>query len=123
MSRTLPPLKFRFAEADHERYGDQWWEFDEATQLNNLRAREMIALDNELRKELGLNVLQALQAFLNGDARGSLAVMWMARKFGGVTEPLSEFDPLAMLAQVEIGAGDADPPAEPSSPSSGSAEA
>lgn len=123
MSRTLPILRFQFAEADREKYGDQWWEFDEA-KLTELRARELIALDDELRKELRLNTVTALQSFLAGDTRGSLAVMWLARRLAGVDEPLAEFDPLPMLAQTEIVTeGDAVPPASTSSPSQGSAEA
>ncbi len=114
--RRLPLVRFRFAEEDHEKYGDDWWEFDEA-KLNSLRARELIAIDDALKAELGMNILATLQAFLRGDVRGALGVMWMARRIGGVDEPLGEFDPLPMVAEAEYGeVADADPPVSSSSP-------
>ncbi|HWD08078.1 MAG TPA: hypothetical protein VHA57_03180 [Actinomycetota bacterium] len=121
MARVLPTIKYRFAEADWEQYGDQWWTFDEA-QLNELRARELMAIDKELRTALGLNVITALEAFLRGETSGSLAVAWLGRRLGGVVEPLADFDPLLMLMTVERvdvaeAEADADPPAEASSDS------
>lgn len=115
----LPVVRFRFTTSDRERYGSDWWEFDEAA-LSGLRARELMALDDELRDGLGLNVVTAQAAFRRGDTRGSLAVMWLARRLGGVDERLVDFDPLVMLAEVELvapAAGDVDPPAPASSPS------
>ncbi len=112
----LPPVRFRFAEEDRERYGDGWWDFDEA-KLLRLRSRELIAIDDALRDELGMNMLGILQAFLLGDTRGALGVMWMARRMGGVDEPLAEFDPLPHLAETQVGeVHDADPPVSTSSP-------
>lgn len=127
MSRTLPLMRFRFAEGDRDRYGDDWWLFDEA-QLSGLRARELMALDDELHAELRLNVQTALVSFARGEARGSLAVMWLARRLAGHVEPLDGFDPLPMLAEVELlrdepDGDDADPPAGPSSSSPVSEEA
>ena len=121
MARVLPPVRYRFTESDHETYGSDWWTFDES-QLNGLRARELMALDSELRAVLGLNVLTALEAFLRGESAGSLAVAWLGRRLSGVVEPLADFDPLLRLMETELvpaeGDGaDADPPATPSSDS------
>lgn len=115
--RVLRPMRFRFAEADRERYGDQWWAFDERD-LTRLRARELMAVDDELRS-LKLNAQTLLTSFARGETRGALGVMWLARRLAGVVEPLDGFDPLPMLAEVELldGGDDADPPAEPSSSS------
>ncbi|MEU5549199.1 hypothetical protein ABZ738_05470 [Micromonospora sp. NPDC047793] len=118
MARVLPPIKFRFAEADREKYGDAWHVFDE-TELHGLRARELMILDAELRAELGLNVITSLESFLRGDNAGALAVMWLARRLSGEVDKLADFDPLPMLAEIvtvepEV---DADPPAMTSSES------
>lgn len=113
----LPVVRFRLAEADWERYGDQWWTFDEAA-LVKLRSRDLIALDDALRVGLGLNVATALAAYHRGETRGALAVMWLARRLAGVDEPLDGFDPLVWLAETSMEpAGDADPPGSGSSPS------
>ncbi|WFE41957.1 hypothetical protein [Micromonospora sp. WMMD998] len=123
MQRRIPLMRFRFAEADHERYGDGWWTFDEAA-LTRLRARELMALDEELREHLGVNVITALDSYLKGGTVGALAVMWMARRFAGVDESLADFDPLPMLAEVKLlKATDDNPPASTSSPSPVSEEA
>ena len=114
--RRLPAVRFRFAEDDHEKYGDQWWTFDEAD-LAKLRARELAALDDILRAGLGLNVATALAAYHRGETKGAMAVMWLARRLGGVVEQLDDFDPLVWLAETELVEVDADPPASTSSPS------
>ncbi|MEW2474606.1 hypothetical protein AB0875_12525 [Micromonospora gifhornensis] len=124
MARVLPPVRYRFAEADHEQYGSDWHEFDEA-KLGELRARELMAIDKELRAALGLNTLTALEAFLRGDSAGSLAVAWLGRRLAGVVEPLADFNPLLMLMETELvqpeiaaeAEADADPPAISSSES------
>lgn len=122
----LRPMRFRFATEDRERYGDQWWTFDERD-LTRLRARELMAIDDELRS-LKLNAQTVLASFARGETRGALGVMWLARRLAGVVERLDGFDPLPMLAEVELlgedeEADDADPPAGPSSSSPASAEA
>ncbi|HEY9417119.1 MAG TPA: hypothetical protein VIQ30_20365 [Pseudonocardia sp.] len=112
----LPAVRFRFCEEDRETYGDDWWTFDEAA-LAKLRAKELVAIDDALREGLGLNVTTALLSYMRGETRGSLAVMWLARRLAGITEPLDGFDPLVMLADTElVKAADADPPASTSSP-------
>lgn len=109
-------MRFRLAEVDHERYGDQWFTFDEAD-LTRLPARELMALDDAL-KTLGLNVVAALESYSTGEMRGSLAVMWMARRLAGIDESLDDFDPLPLAAEAQIvREGDADPPAQ--TPSTG----
>ena len=124
MSRVLPPITFRFAEADREAYGDQWYTFDEA-QLSGLRARELMAIDAELCADLGLNIITALEAFLRAENAGSLAVMWLALRLDGQGVKLADFDPLPMLAEIKTvkpegdaePEADADPPVTPSSDS------
>lgn len=119
---ALPAMRFRFAEDDQERYGDQWWTFDEAA-LTRLRAAELIDYDERLRQGLGLNVVTALASYHRGETRGALAVMWMARRLAGVDEDLDGFDPLVLLAETQlVPAGDVDPPASNSSSSPASVE-
>lgn len=124
--RLSLPVRFRLAEGDHEQYGADWFTFDEA-ELTKLRARELMALDDQLREYLGLNVVTALAAYDRGETRGALAVMWMARRLGGVDEPLAEFNPIVLLAEsqlIKAKAGDAgDPPASTSSSLPANAEA
>lgn len=96
-------FRFRFSSDDHERYGDQWWTFDEAD-LARLRSRELIAIERELKASLGINIIDAVQMLRrpHGEAMtGTLALMWIARRLGGVTEPLDEFDPIVLLADTE----------------------
>ncbi|MDG4796218.1 hypothetical protein [Micromonospora sp. WMMD1082] len=119
----LPPVRYRFAEADHEQYGSDWWTFDEA-KLGELRARELMAIDKELREALGLNTLTSLEAFLRGESAGSLAVAWLGRRLSGVVESLADFDPLLMLMETEIvkPEGDAEAEADADPPATGSSE-
>jgi hypothetical protein len=123
MARVLPPIKFRFHEADWEQYGDDWRTFDEL-QLAELRRRDLVAIEAELKAELGLrNIIVALESFLHGDTVGSIAVMWMALRIAGEPVKLADFDPLPMKVDHEIvkpdaePEADADPPAESSSDS------
>lgn len=121
--RLLPTVRLRLGEPDWERYGDQWWTYDEAA-LVRLPVQELIAIEGELRRELGLTLQGAMLGYRQGAIDGTLALLWVARRLGGVTEPLAEFAPLVMLAEAEVpGSGDVDPPASPSSPSPESAEA
>lgn len=119
-------FRFRFAPDDHDRYGDQWWTFDEAD-LARVRSRELIAIERELRSELGINFYDAVVALRRPHREAvsaSLAVMWIARRMAGVVESLAEFDPLVLMAESEeLPETDDNPPASTSSPSQESAEA
>ena len=114
-------FRFRFASEDHERYGDQWWTFNEAD-LARMRSRELIAIERELRAELGINVYDAVMSLRQAHREATaatLALMWIARRMAGGVEPLSEFDPMVLAARSEeLPEGDdADPPVRTSSPS------
>ncbi|WFE44266.1 hypothetical protein [Verrucosispora sp. WMMD1129] len=107
MGRELPAIRFRFAEVDREAYGDGWHDFDQE-KLNGLRARALMALDDELRAELGLSVVSAVASMLRGEMAGTVGVMWLALHLGGSPVKLADFNPLPMLAEMQLG----DPPAE-----------
>lgn len=116
--RLLPAVRLRFAEPDWERYGDQWWTYDEA-ELTRLPVQTLIAIEGELITHLGLTLQDVRLSYRQGSIGGMLALLWLARRLGGVVEPLEAFEPLVMLAEAEVigVAGDVDPPASPSSPS------
>ena len=75
-------FRFRFASEDHERYGDQWWTFNEAD-LARMRSRELIAIERELRAELGINVYDAVMSLRQAHREATaatLALMWRVLK-------------------------------------------
>lgn len=114
--RLLPPVRFRLAEDDHERYGSDWYVHDESAVLR-IPARELI----EIERQVGMTVLAMLNRSRLDFADGNLAVMWVARRLAGVVEPFDEFAPLVVLAEWErLPAADVDPPA--STPSSSPSE-
>ncbi|HEX6968602.1 MAG TPA: hypothetical protein VF174_07320 [Micromonosporaceae bacterium] len=120
--RLLPPIRLRLGEPDWERYGDQWWTFDEAD-LTRMPARQLVEIERELKGALGLTILGAMASYRAGEITGTLALLWLARRMSGVVEPLAEFEPLVMLADAELlDGGDADPPASTSSASPTSEE-
>lgn len=125
MDRALPPLRFRFAPEDHEQYGSDWYDFDER-QLGTIRARELIALDDECKQHLRLTIVESLRLVLGGDFRAVLAVLWLARRLAGHDDKLADFNPLAAAVEMTIvktgKAADAVPPVLDSSASPQSAE-
>ncbi|MGA4726295.1 hypothetical protein ACPB67_02645 [Micromonospora taraxaci] len=109
----MPAVRFRLHEDDHERYGADWYVYDESAVLR-VPARELI----EIERQIGVTVLTMLNRSRQDFADGNLAVMWVARRLAGVVEPFAEFTPLVMLAEWErLPAADVDPPAQPLSPS------
>jgi hypothetical protein len=118
MNRALPPLRFRFAEADWEQYGSDWYDFDEQ-QLATVRARDLIALDDECKQHLRLTIVESLRLVLGGDFRAVLAVLWLTRRLAGHDDKLADFNPLAAGVEMKIvktgQAGDAVPPDSSSS--------
>lgn len=125
MDRVLPKLRFRFAPEDREQYGDGWYEFDER-QLGTLRAKDIIALDDECKRVLRLTIVEALRLVLSGDVRAVLAVLWLSRRLAGHADELADFNPLALAVEMKIvktdGAADAVPPDSSSSASPLNAE-
>lgn len=108
--RLLSPMRFRLHEDDHERYGADWYVYDESA-LVRLPARELIAIE----AEIGMSVLGMVDAARRPDAAGftaaTLAAMWVARRLSGVDERIADFAPMVLLAEWEpVSAGDADPP-------------
>lgn len=111
--RLLPPLRVRLAPEDHDRYGADWWPYDEAALLR-LPARELV----DIEREIGMSLSRVLDRFRGGYTDGNLAALWLARRAAGIDEDFADFAPLALLAEWERpAADDVDPPAPTSSTS------
>lgn len=124
MTLLMPPFSFRFAEGeDQEKYGDGWYTFDES-KLTEMRGRELLAAETQLRAGLGLTMFEAVQDFKRGGIAGALAVMWLALWQAGNAPDLADFNPLVMVGETRMGKAPEDvPPAGASSSSPKNAEA
>ncbi|WP_330438821.1 hypothetical protein OHB44_28020 [Micromonospora sp. NBC_00821] len=117
--KLLPPMRFRFHEDDHERYGSDWWVYDEAA-LVRVPARQLV----EIEQQIGMGVRDMCLGVRTNLTFANLASMWVVRKLAGVDEDFASFEPLVWLADWEPApATDVDPPASTSSTSPPSAEA
>ena len=127
--KLLPPMRFRFHEDDRERYGSDWWVYDEAA-LVRVPARQLV----EIEEQIGMGVRDMLLGVRTNLTLANLASMWVARRLAGhlvkrgdqmVAEPFEGFEPLVWLADWEPvpATDDVDPPASASSTPPPSAEA
>ncbi|WP_051723706.1 hypothetical protein [Micromonospora chokoriensis] len=127
--KLLPAMRFRFHEDDHERYGSDWWVYDEAA-LVRVPARELV----EVERQTGMVLREMMRGVRADSTAANLAAMWVARRLAGVRvkrgddmvpEPFDGFEPLVILADWEPvpAADDVDPPASASSTSPPNAEA
>lgn len=111
--QLLPPIRFRLHADDHEKYGADWYVYDE-TAIMRLPVGEL----REIERAVGMSLIEVMNRGRQGFVDGTLAQMWIARRVTGVDEPYPAFEPMVMLADWEaVLAADADPP-EASGPSS-----
>lgn len=115
-------LRFAFHPDDRERYGDGEWTFDPEVLLRQ-PTRMLIAIESTV----GMGI-PAVLARLDRPAdrrytEALLAATWIARRLAGVDESYDSYEPLVYLMDLQIGAGDVDPPSSTSSPTPVSAEA
>ena len=110
--RLLPPVRFRVCDDDREKYGADWYVYDESALLR-IPARDLI----DIERQIGMSVLTMLKRARANYTDANLATMWVARRLSGVNEPFAEFQPLVLLADWEqVPSGDVDPPEQTSSP-------
>lgn len=104
--QLLPPTRFRFCEEDREKYGDQWFEYNEAA-IARLPVGEMV----DIEREVGMSLPLVFHRVRGAYADGNLAATWVARRVAGVVEPFADYAPLVFLAEWDRApAGDVDPP-------------
>jgi hypothetical protein len=107
--RALPPMEFRFTDADDiGKYGDGWFTFDEGYWLRR-PARELI----ELETELGTPLIYVLNGSRSSTAFGDTAAAWLGVR---ITDParageFDSFNPLVMTIEWRKAEGKA--PAAP----------
>ncbi|MET7949216.1 hypothetical protein [Micromonospora sp. NPDC005324] len=118
--KLLPPMRFRFCEDDHERYGSAWWVYDEAA-LVRVPASTLV----EIEQQIGMGLRGMMRGVRADFTAANLASMWVARRLAGVDEPFDGFEPLVLLADWEPvpATDDVDPPASASSTPPPSTEA
>lgn len=116
--QLFPPLRFRFADADHPTFGDRWWVWD-IQELAGLRGRDLIDLEEAVDMPLavivdGLRVEKTLP---------TMAAMWIAVHRAGHPVAWNEFNPVVHGAHWEAvpldpspGPGEDPTPDSPSSP-------
>jgi hypothetical protein len=106
-----PPLRFRLHTDDHDKYGSDWYVYDESA-IVRLPIGELKAIE----AAIGMSVLVMMNRWREGYIDGTLAQLWVGRRVNGVAEDFATFEPLAFLAEWEpAGAADADPPESSSS--------
>jgi hypothetical protein len=109
--KLLPPMRFRLDPDDHEKYGSDWYTYDENT-LVRLPLGELKAIE----QAVGMSVPLMMDRWRGSYIDGVLAVMWTARRAAGIAEEFAAFEPVALLAEWEPApAADADPPEDSTS--------
>lgn len=106
-----PPLRCRLHADDHEKYGGDWYLYDESAVIR-LPIGDLKAIE----AAIGMSVPVMMNRWRQGFIDGILAQIWIARRGAGLVEDFATFEPLALLAEWEQApAGDADPPDSSSS--------
>ena len=94
--KLWPPLRFRFHEDDRERYGDDWYVYDEAALLR-IPAPELVEIEQTVGMSVPTMLMRARQNFTDAN----LAATWVARRLAGVKEPFAKYQPLVLLIDWE----------------------
>lgn len=106
--KFLPPVKFQLHADDHEKYGADWYVYDEEAILR-LPVGELRDIEHTI--EMSLPEMMNRSRLMYADA--TLAQMWVARRMAGIKESFADFTPIVFLADWEIvpaKGADADPP-------------
>lgn len=112
MSELMPPLRVRLHPEDHEKYGGDWYTYDE-----NAIFRLPVGEQRDIERAIGMPILDMANRGRQSYVDGLTAQIWVARRMAGVAEAFDDFSPLSLLAEWEVAgpARGADPPVSGSS--------
>lgn len=115
MMQALPALRFQLHPDDHERYGSEWYVYDESA-IARMPVREQLAVEREIEAVYGYGLLAMVDRMRRDMLDARLVASWLARRLAGVTESLADYEPMISLMSAEAvpqepAGDDADPPA------------
>ena len=100
------PIRYRLSDEDREKFGGPEWVIFDRRKLFELPASELMALE----ASIGLTIGEFLTASMRGSTLGTKATIFIARKWAGIKESFSEFDPRIFLCDSEpVGEEEPDP--------------
>jgi hypothetical protein len=95
--KALDPLEFRFTDPeDIEKYGDEWFTYDEARYLR-MRARDLISLEGKI----GSPMVVVMNGVRNSTTLGDTVAAWLGvrARNKGTAGPFDDFNPITNLIE------------------------